>query len=328
MRVGLIGCGRIALEAHLPAYKHNGVEVVGVCDIVAERAMHAAQMFGINYHTTNALELAQRLDVELLDIATRPEGRPALLRSLKKFKKPILVQKPLCYSLEEACNLQQEFEEADIPLAVNHNARWAPVNQQVMDWIDSGKLGNLYSIHHVNRFNEDIRAWYTDFPDYLFLDHGIHYIDLVRCYTRASPNFISATCGKKPNQKAQCPLLYTITMRYESAQIPVVSLYFNNAVPTSNSFHCSWYIDGEKGSVHATLDSLSYATSSGHFEPMRRLPGDWVPDGFYGAYNSFVKSINHKVPAPHSAADHLLTFKIACAAAESAKRQGEWIEIR
>ena len=51
---------------------------------------------------------------------------------------------------------------------------------QLRQWIDAGRLGEIYTVHHTNRFNEDIATWYTDHPDYLFLDHGLHYFDLVR----------------------------------------------------------------------------------------------------------------------------------------------------
>ena len=39
IRIGIIGAGNIARNAHIPAYlKLENVEVAGVCDINAERA--------------------------------------------------------------------------------------------------------------------------------------------------------------------------------------------------------------------------------------------------------------------------------------------------
>ena len=135
MKVGLIGCGRIAFEAHLPAYKKYGIKVVAVCDLIKERAQQAAEQYNIPFHCTEASELAAHPEVQLLDIATPPQNRIILLRTLYKFRKPMLIQKPLSYDIEEAKVICEEFEKNKLMGAVNHNARWAPVSLKIAEWI-------------------------------------------------------------------------------------------------------------------------------------------------------------------------------------------------
>jgi predicted dehydrogenase len=72
MKVGLIGCGRIAFEAHLPSYKKYNIRVVAVCDLVEERAKKAAEEFNVPFYCTDIQELAARQDVELVGIVTTP----------------------------------------------------------------------------------------------------------------------------------------------------------------------------------------------------------------------------------------------------------------
>lgn len=325
MRVGLIGCGRIAFEAHLPAYKKYGVEVVAVCDLIEERAKRAAEEYQIADWYTSAADMAANENVQLIDIATPPHGRIGLLRSLYKFNKPMLIQKPLSYDYSEAELICREIKEQNVVAAVNHNARWAPVSEQLTKWLATNKLGELFLIHHVNRYNEDLKSWYTDEPDYLFLDHGIHYFDLIRQFTNKMPVQVSALSTSKPGQVAACPLTYTINMKFTDQLI--ASLYFNNAVPGPNSFACNWYLDGSEGSVHATLDSVSYHGRNQEILPMERLSGDWVPEGFWGSYKTLVDCINNNIKIPHSVDDHLLSFKLAVAAAKSASENGNWITI-
>jgi len=327
MNVGLIGCGRIACEAHLPAYKKYGVRVVGICDLIEERAKTIAKKYGIGFYTTDPKKLAEHDLVEMLDIATRPLDRGKLLRTLLPCKKPILVQKPVCYDWEDAVRLAQEFKKARVPIAVNHNARWAPVNIKVKESIESGELGEIYALHHINRFNEDVNAWYTDYYDYLFLDHGLHYIDLVRWYTKRMPTTVSAISSTYPSQRTVCPLLYSLHFQYSDAPPLLVSLFFNNAVPAPHGFHCDWFIDGKKGGIRATIDSLSKTHYSGRTEPMIRIEGDWVPEGFFGSYKEFVNAIEQQISAPHALDDHILTLKIASAAARSAREGGQWVQI-
>ena len=326
MKVGLIGCGRIALEAHLPAYKKYGVEVVAVCDIIEERAKNAAKSFDVPFFCADLQELAALDAVELIDIATTPINRLELLRQLYAFNKPLLIQKPLSYNLEEAKLICNEIDNAGIKAAVNHNARWSPVNLKIQDLLKQNSIGELYQIHHINRFNEDLRAWYTDIEDYLFLDHGLHYIDLVRLYTGQEPTHISALSTRKLSQTARCDLSYSIQMRFNNNLL--VSLYFNNSVPAPQGFDCKWFLDGDNGMIKSTLDSIEVVTHDGGNDyPMTKLDGEWVPEGFWGTYSQFVESIKQNVLPQHNVRDHLKSFAIASAAASSSQKRGEWIQI-
>ncbi len=325
MKVGLIGCGRIALEAHLPAYKKYNVEVVAVCDLIKEKAQKAAEEYNIPFFCTDARELAARQDVELIDIATTPVDRISLLRSLYFYNKPLLIQKPLSYNLAEASMICDELKSNGIKSAINHNARWAPVSKKIDSIIKSKELGELYQIHHINRYNENLAAWYTNIDDYIFLDHGLHYFDLMRLFVGKTPVQVSALHRKIPGQKANCPLIYSVNLKYDDDFI--ASLYFNNAVPAPHAFDCQWFVDGVDKSIKATIDSVSVQSISGECSPMTRLEGDWVPEGFYGSYKSFVNSIASDCIPTHSPEDHLISFKVAYTAAKSANSKGDWIRV-
>jgi len=71
----------------------------------------------------------------------------------------------------------------------------------------------------------------------IFLDHGIHYIDLIRKLSRSEVISVSAISNKKPKQIAKCNLNY--------------------AVPTKYFYFYKMFVDGEKGSVCSTLDKVS-----------------------------------------------------------------------
>jgi hypothetical protein len=48
LRIGIVGCGGIANQKHMPSLKANGElnEIVAFCDIVEERAVKAAREYG------------------------------------------------------------------------------------------------------------------------------------------------------------------------------------------------------------------------------------------------------------------------------------------
>jgi predicted dehydrogenase len=141
LKIGLIGCGRIANEAHVPAYPIAGTSLTAVCDLDNHRASAVAERTGASV-SPDSLTLAQRDDVDIIDIATPPSQRPDLLRELIKVGKPILTQKPLSYDLNTAAALAREADDHGVVLAVNHNARWAPNHRAVYERLHNGDLGD------------------------------------------------------------------------------------------------------------------------------------------------------------------------------------------
>jgi predicted dehydrogenase len=158
LKIGLIGCGRIANEAHVPAYPIAGTSLTAVCDLDNHRASAVAERTGASV-SPDSLTLAQRDDVDIIDIATPPSQRPDLLRELIKVGKPILTQKPLSYDLNTAAALAREADDHGVVLAVNHNARWAPNHRAVYERLHNGDLGEVFAIQHHNRFSENVDTW-------------------------------------------------------------------------------------------------------------------------------------------------------------------------
>jgi predicted dehydrogenase len=325
-RVGLIGTGRIAGTGHVPAYQKYGVEIAAVCSRNrADADACAASISGEPNVYVDALELASDPAVEILDVATRQHDRAELLRSLLKFNKPILSQKPLCSDLDEAEAIVAEAAAAGVPLAVNHNLRWMPTNRLVKDRIASGLFGELHTVHHVNRFNEDVKTWYTADPAYILMDHGIHYLDLVRWFVGQEPTAVSARIGRLPGSVADCALRYNISLRFARTAL-LVSLYFNNGVASPECYRYNWYLDGADGAADVGMETLELYDGTGRtgqYAP----DGGWVPDGIYGAYAEFVDALTSGVEPPHSGRDHLRTLRVAAAAVTSAEADGDWVAV-
>ncbi|WP_067181527.1 Gfo/Idh/MocA family protein [Microtetraspora niveoalba] len=253
-RVGVVGAGRIVRTGHLPAYAAGGVPVTAMCSSSRATAAALADAFPglkVRIHDT-AAEVAADPDVDVIDVATRPDDRLQVIRELLPFGKPLLVQKPLAYTLEEALAIAREAAEAGVPLAVNHNLRWAPPQRLLLDWARSGRLGDIAHLAHVHHFSEDIRAWYIDHPDYLFLDHGLHYLDLAR-QLAGEPVAVSARARILPGQTALSPLTYTITATLHTAT-------------TSETFSPSgeWVPDGILGAYRAFAQALDSDTVPEH----------------------------------------------------------------
>jgi predicted dehydrogenase len=103
---------------------------------------------------------------------------------------PVLVVKPLTPTVEEGLALMELARERKRYAAVEFHKRWDKANLMMRDTIRSGRIGDpLYCwVEYSQRKSipsEVFRAWAekTTILQYL----GIHYIDMVRFLTRATP---------------------------------------------------------------------------------------------------------------------------------------------
>ncbi|HJP32455.1 MAG: Gfo/Idh/MocA family oxidoreductase [Candidatus Latescibacteria bacterium] len=102
VKLGLVGCGGIAQIQHLPSLMslQEEFEVVAVCDLSAKLAKHVAGEFHVPLAVTDVRDLlAADVDAVLLCPA---DPKTDLAVTVLEAGKHLLVEKPLCYSLQEA----------------------------------------------------------------------------------------------------------------------------------------------------------------------------------------------------------------------------------
>jgi len=325
--IGIVGCGGIVQQAHLPAYRDFGYRVVAACDVVEEHARKAATDFGIPFVTTELDELLARPDVDVIDLAVHASQRPALVERIARAGKPILSQKPFALSFGEAERMVRICAEAGVPLMVNQQARWAPAHRALKLVLESGVLGHLYSVAHVYRSFQDIPgSWYAALEHFNIVDHGIHYIDLSRFFSGQTPVRVKATTTMVPGQAAVSPMIYSILCEYEPESALMTTLHFNNIVRAPQAHSYDWYLDGTLGSVRASQTELTLALKDHPEETRVALKGAWFPDAFGGSMGEMLTALAEGRPPATNGADNLNSLRIAYAAVESSE-SGRAVEL-
>ena len=97
--IGVIGCGRLARNTHLPRLSRmDQVTVVGVMDILEQPAREAAQKYNLGFWTTDLDELLAREDIDAVLVASwthahaEPTIKAARLASTSSARSPSLPQ--------------------------------------------------------------------------------------------------------------------------------------------------------------------------------------------------------------------------------------------
>ena len=100
LKVGLIGCGRIA-PYHLKAFQaHPSVEIIGVCDLDKTKSNKYAEMF--NCKSFYCIDDLLQNDLDLVSVTTGEDQHFMPVMKVLEAKTHVFVEKPLSIKLEEA----------------------------------------------------------------------------------------------------------------------------------------------------------------------------------------------------------------------------------
>lgn len=323
-RIGILGCGGIVRGAHLPAYGSFGYHVVAACDLIADNVKDAQDRFGIPKITTQVDELLANEEVQILDLAVHANQRLPLVERICELRPGnllgILSQKPFAMQWEDATRMVELCAQTGIVLMVNQQARWAPAHRALKVLIEQGILGHVYCVTHFHRSFQDVPgSWYAALENFNIVDHGIHYIDLLRNFTGLNPIRVKAAATMVPGQAAVSPMCHTILCEFAPANQVMGMSHFNNIVQTSALHEYGWYVDGTEGSACASRNEVVVSLRAyPQHKQVFQIQGSWFPDAFGGSMGELMQSLNENREPMTSGRDNLNSIRIAYAAVESA----------
>ena len=150
IRVGIIGTGWIA-EAHLESYRHQpDVEIVAGADLVEGKAEAFFEKFGMNnikcYRSHAEMLDDESLQLDAVSICTynRTHAECAVY-ALKKGVN-VLLEKPMCVTLEEAVEIRRAEKESGKVLSIGFQPRLDENMKMIKKIVESGRLGKVYYI--------------------------------------------------------------------------------------------------------------------------------------------------------------------------------------
>ncbi len=133
--VSVIGAGNYARLVMLPALAKLGdISWRGLCTARGLNAEHSGRKGGFAYATTEAQEVWADRDCHAVFVATRHDQHAGLVQAALRAGKNVYVEKPLCVTSRELCDLAKTITELgpQCPvLTVGFNRRYAPATALV-----------------------------------------------------------------------------------------------------------------------------------------------------------------------------------------------------
>lgn len=183
IRVGIIGTGSIS-EMHFEAYKnHKDVEIAAICDLNEDRVIEQAKKHHVDKYFTDYNDLLKLEDIEAVSICTWNNSHAEIAIAAFKAGKHVLVEKPLCRTLEEAKSMEKEIiNNRNQVFQVGFVRRHGTSVKVLKKFIDAGSLGEIYYAKaSYLRALGNPGGWFADKERSgggPLIDLGVHVIDL------------------------------------------------------------------------------------------------------------------------------------------------------
>lgn len=141
IRVGIVGCGRIADAHAIEINKISECKLVGVCDQEILMARQLAERFNVNAFYDHLDELIEAAKPDVVHITTQPQSHFELGKRCLEAGCNIYIEKPFTVNSGEAEKLINLAKEKKLKLTVGHNAQFNHANMRMRELIKKGFLG-------------------------------------------------------------------------------------------------------------------------------------------------------------------------------------------
>ena len=163
---------------------------MGWCDRDrATRGRRCGHAFGVRDVHDARRRCSTSARPDLVDIVTPPRSHRALVGEVAhRIDMPMICQKALAPTYEDAVALVESAEAAGVPLVVHENFRWQPWYREAKRLLDAGHLGTPHSIAFRLRPGDgqgpraylDRQPYFQRMPRFLVFETAIHWIDTFR----------------------------------------------------------------------------------------------------------------------------------------------------
>lgn len=200
--IAVIGCGRIAKNAHFPALAGmDDVRIKYACDVILEKAEAAKQAFPKieNAIADYKVVLADE-EVEAVFILTPNYAHYTITMEALKANKHVLCEKPITVNYALSCEMAKEANARGLMLNIGVCNRHHKSVEILEQMYREGKFGNVYHVYASFRSYRSIPGLGGAFTKKaqsgggVLIDWGVHFFDLI-LYILGGAKLKSVTCN-------------------------------------------------------------------------------------------------------------------------------------
>lgn len=189
IKIGIIGCGKIAQIRHIPEYAANpDAKLYGFFDVNQERAKEIAVKYGgIAYESYQ--QMLEDPEIDAVSVLTPNFTHAEISIAALKAGKHVLCEKPMATTLTDCEAMAATARKTGKKLMIAQNQRLAGAHRKAKELLDNGAIGDVItfrtSFSHSGADNWSVdgrNSWFMDKSRSCFgamADLGVHKTDLM-----------------------------------------------------------------------------------------------------------------------------------------------------
>jgi predicted dehydrogenase len=186
----VVGVGFIG-PVHVEGLRRLGIRVKGVLDYSPEKSEEARAAMGLEKAYASLEEILEDGEVDAVHLAVPNVLHHPMAKKCLAAGKHVMCEKPLGMDTTETEELKALAAGSGLLAGVNYNLRYYPLNLEARQRIQSGELGQIFSV--VGAYVQDWLLYDTDYNWRVLADQGgalravadigTHWMDLVTSMT-------------------------------------------------------------------------------------------------------------------------------------------------
>ena len=316
LKGGIIGCGFFG-QIQLEAWRRmDGAEIVAAADPDLDRARKSAARA-----YASAEQMLDRERLDFVDIATRPEQHLELVRLAAALTLPVICQKPIAPTWNDAVAMVEAAEAAGVPFMVHENWRWQPWFREARRRIQSGAIGQPLAYHFRVRKNDGggpapypNQPYFAQMPRLLIYETLVHHIDTARFLFGDVESVLARTRRINPIIAGEDHAV--LAMTHQGGLTGIIDGHrFSDPSPDGPVLGEAWF-EGESGVLFVRGDGLLFANSEVLWR--NEVTEGYRGDSVRATQQHFLNCLASGEPFESGGREYLNTVRVVEAAYESA----------
>jgi len=315
----------------------RGAECVALYNRTRGKAEALAREFGIRAVYDDVGEMLRREELDFLDIITdvATHNRFVLLAAERGL--PVICQKPMATSLEEARQMLDACRQAGVPLYIHENWRWQTPIRQLKTELAEGRIGAPFRarIQYCTSFPVfDNQPFLKEIEQFILTDMGSHILDVARFLFGEAETLYCRT--RRIHEDIQGEDVATVVMTMTGGTTVICDLSYASRTERERFPETYIFIEGTRGSLDLGPDYWIRVTTAEGTHARRHPPPryPWADPAYDLVHASIVpcnadvlRALQGKGKAETAGEDNLKTVQLVFASYESA-RNGQVVDIR
>jgi predicted dehydrogenase len=155
LRVGIIGCGKIADSHASQIQRIQGSQIVGVCDREILMARQLYERFSVKRYYDDVNDLLTDAEPDVVHITTPPTSHFDIAKRCLEHGCHVYVEKPFTLDVKEATSLLALAAQRGLKMTVGHDDQFSHVARRMRMLIESNYLGGA-PVHMESYYGYDL----------------------------------------------------------------------------------------------------------------------------------------------------------------------------